>query len=101
MKITKQKLRGLIREQMMTLYRRQGQLQDLGLEAGMRVVLTKDINWITRGDIVTFLASSTLAAGTEIEVGRLDDSGYRIEVYDLGQDRLFTVRTSDLIKATE
>lgn len=104
MKITRRQLRKVIQEQV-TKWSWNGpsELQEYGLEPGMRAVLTKDINWINRGGIQNTPEQRTawLLAGTEVEVGRVGDNGYKIEVYDLGRDQLFTVRTRELIEATE
>jgi hypothetical protein len=104
MKITKQNLRNLIREQT-TKYSWYSpeELEEYGLEPGSREILTKDINWVNRGGLQNPYEQRTayVLAGADVEVGRLSDDGSKIEVYDLGQDALFTVRTADLIKATE
>ncbi len=104
MKITKRQLResirSIIREWSGTS---QLELEDYGLTPGARETLTSDLMWRNTGGLDNPPSGYTawLSAGSEIEVGSADSSGARIEVYDVGRNKLFTVHPRDLIQATE
>ena len=100
MKITKRSLRKLIREYSELL---PNELEDYGLEPGARETLTSYVPWINKGGLhyPPDLRTASIPPGTEVEIGYASEDGARIEVLDLRHSALFTVRTRDLIAATE